>query len=347
MTGENGESQTLKKLAVITGATGLLGSNLAIELLSQGFNVRATKRPSSKIQHLSEYAIEWVNGDVGNKDSLVAAFKDADVVFHCAAAVDLILQTTENMILTNVEGTRNVIEAVVQQRSSGKSPRLVYCSSVVTVGVADSPDEPADETHRWNFDEWKLNDGYTVTKTDAENLVKKALQDDAEFDAVIVNPTYIIGENDIGPSSGLMITTMKEMPVIPPGRSNFVDVKDVARGFVSAYSKGRRGERYILSGHNMKYEEFIITTCKLLNISPPKMKLPYSLSFTFALFGEAKQYFSGKEQSVNITKARWGYCENWVFKCDKAKQELQYEVSPIEPAIQRAIDWFRKHDMLK
>jgi dihydroflavonol-4-reductase len=341
----------MNKLAVITGATGLLGSNLAIALLNEGYRVRCTKRKTSKTEFLSAFPqIEWVDADLSEKEALVNAIKDADVVFHCAAQVNLFRYVTPDMAKVNVEGTKNIIDAVIANTRTvegEKLPRLVHCSSVVTVGIAESYDNPSDETREWNFDKWGLDDAYTITKTDAEKLVQNAIKEQG-LNAVIVNPTYMIGAYDQGPSSGgLIISVVKgKLPGVPTGRMCFVDVEDVCKGMIAAWHKGRTGERYILSGHNMLYKDFFDLTAKLEGVQPPTRALPKILGLSAGWVGEMHQYFTGKEEDLNIQKVRWSYCENWVFKADKAKQELDYTISPIEPAITRALTWFKENKMI-
>src|SRR5687768_9909141 len=98
--------------AVVTGATGLLGGNLAVELHRQGHEVRATRRGQSRAAHLADVPIEWVEGDLGDEASLARAFEGADVVFHCAAQVSIRRKPTPAMIAANVDGTRRILSAV-------------------------------------------------------------------------------------------------------------------------------------------------------------------------------------------------------------------------------------------
>src|SRR5688500_3019242 len=150
-------------LAAITGASGLLGANLAEILLREGHRVRATRRATTRADHVSDLAIEWVEGDLSSVADLTAAFQGVDVVFHCAAAVGVRKGVSPEMQATNVEGTRNVIDAVRVARV----PRLVHTSSVVAVGLS-TDGAPCTEACPWNFAELGLDDGYAITKRAAE-----------------------------------------------------------------------------------------------------------------------------------------------------------------------------------
>ena len=131
----------------------------------------------------------------------------------------------------------------------------MHTSSVVAVGLS-TDGKPCDETATWNFDSEGLLDAYAITKHEAEDVVHAARD---RLDAVIVNPTYMFGPRDARPSSGKLIIEVvkRRVPGWTPGYNNFVDVRDVARGMIAAWQKGRRGERYILGGHDMTYRDVL------------------------------------------------------------------------------------------
>src|SRR5262245_21661027 len=131
----------------ITGASGLLGGNLAAEAVKAGHRVIATKRSGTKVAHLADLPIEWRDAELGSKDTLAAAFAGVECVFHCAAAVGVMRDVTPEMRATNVAGTANVIDACV----AAGVKRLVHTSSVVAIGLTTNG-VPSDETATWNFD---------------------------------------------------------------------------------------------------------------------------------------------------------------------------------------------------
>src|SRR6185503_16618768 len=148
----------------VTGASGLLGGNLAAELNAAGHTVVAIRRSGTKTSHLDDVAIEWHDADLGSPERMAQAFRGTECVFHCAAAVSLKRTVTPEMTATNVTGTANVIEAAL----AAKVGRLVHTSSVVAVGVS-TDGRPCDETARWNFDTEGLVDAYAITKHRAED----------------------------------------------------------------------------------------------------------------------------------------------------------------------------------
>lgn len=330
-------------LAVVTGATGLLGSNLALELLAQGHRVRATRRGTSKVDFLEGHAIEWVPGELSDEKALTEAFRGADVVFHCAAAVTVRRVPTKETIATNVEGTRHVVAAV---RAAGVK-RLVHCSSVVAVGVSED-DTPCTEGARWNLPEHGLADGYAVTKRESELLVQAAAKDG--LDAVIVNPTFMIGPYDARLSSGKMVVAIvnREVPGQVPGFNNFVDVRDVAKGMVLAWQKGRAGERYILSGTNLPYTEFGALVSRVAGTKPITRTLPRWLAEAAGRVGDAMEVVApSREPLVNRCTIAWAYCRGFQFSSEKAKRELGYQVSPLEPAVKDCIAWLRGRGVVR
>ena len=320
----------------ITGASGLLGSNLAEQLILAGHQVVATKRGATKVAHLDDLAIEWRDADLGSADALARAFDGTAAVFHCAAMVSVKREVTPEMTDANVTGTERVIDAC--KRAGVK--RLVHVSSVVAIGLTTNG-KPSDETARWNFDELGLSDAYAITKHLAEERVRAA-----DLDAVIVNPTYMFGPRDARPSSGKLILEVvrRRVPGWTPGFNNFVDVRDVARGMLAVWERGVRGERYILGGHDMTYRACFETIAKVAGVKPPRFPAPRLVATALGAFGDLMERF-GRDALVNSTQARYAYTDKFRFTSAKAQLELGYTYGPLEPAIADALAWFRAHGM--
>ena len=327
-------------LVVVTGASGLLGGNLAAELRAAGHDVAATRRAGTKVAHLEDLKLEWRDADLGSVSALAKAFAGASAVFHCAAAVTIKRDVTPEMTAANVTGTQNVIDACIE----AKVPRLVHTSSVVAVGLTEPGGKPCDETAPWNFDEAGLVDAYAITKRQAEEVVNAARE---RIDAVVVNPTYMFGPRDARPSSGKLIVDVvkRRVPGWTPGYNNFVDVRDVARGMIAAWQRGRRGERYILAGHDMTYGDVMGTIARVAGVKPPRFKVPRPLAAAFGRFGDFVEK-RGKDPLVNSTQIRYAFTDRFRFKSEKAARELGYTIGPLEPAIADAIAWFRANRML-
>jgi dihydroflavonol-4-reductase len=334
-----GEAEARMARVAITGASGLLGGNLAAELLTAGHEVTAIRRANTKVAHLADLAIDWREASLDDVASMTKAFEGSSAVFHCAAAVGVMKKVTPEMRQANVVGTANVIDAVI----AAKVARMVHTSSVVTVGITTTG-VPADETATWNFEQEGFLDGYSITKREAEDLVTQARD---RIDAVIVNPGYMFGPRDARPSSGKLIvdTVRGRVPGTTPGYNNFVDVRDVARGMIGAWQKGRRNERYLLVGHDMTYADLFTTIARVANVKPPTFAIPKAVAWVIGKFGDLSE-LAGVDPLVNSTQIRYAYTDKFRFRSDKAARELGYTFGPIETAIADAIAWFRAHEML-
>jgi dihydroflavonol-4-reductase len=327
--------------AVVTGASGLLGGNLVIELLERGHSVRATRRGTSKVAHLADLAIDWVTADLDDVGALTEAFLGADVVFHCAALVSVRRRPTPALVRANVDGTKHVLAAV----RAANVKRLVHCSTVGAVGLSDDG-APCTEEQRWNFPEHDLDDGYVTTKHEAEELVRAAAA--AGLDAVIANPSYMLGPLDARPSSGKLIVNVisGKVPGRTPGWNNFVDVRDVAKGMLLVWQKGRAGERYILGGENLPYADVFDRIARIAGVKAPTWNIPRLLAAPLGWVGDLREAMSDAEPLINTMTVRYGYCKAFIFSSEKAERELGYTTRPIDDAIRDAIAWFRAHGML-
>jgi len=326
-------------VAVVTGATGLLGANVAAALREAGHEVRCTRRSTSRVDHLDALDLSWVLADLTDPAALAAACEGVDVVFHCAAQVDIRPRATEAMERANVDGTVHVCAAA---RAAGA--RLVHCSTVSAVGLATGAAD-ADETTELNFAAHGLHDGYVDTKHRAEEVVRDAVSDG--LDAVIVNPGFMFGPYDRKPSSGTMILAVKAGRTLAwtPGVNSFVDVRDVADGMLRAWQRGEAGRRYILAGDNLCYRDIFQRIADVVGGTAPRHRAPWPLLWSLGKLGDVAERITGREQEMNSTKARWAFCEGFRFSSRRAEEELGYTRRPVEEGIGAAMAWFVDHGM--
>ncbi len=326
----------------ITGATGLVGGNIAALLYKDGHQIVASKRANSKTAHLDAFDIEWVDTDLSDTEGLTQAMMGCDGVFHCAALVQIANGVTPKMRDVNVTGTQNIIDAV---EASGAG-RLIHCSSVVAVGTAPDAHAEVNEETVWNLPEVGLDDGYATTKKQAEDVVLWAVAQ-GRIDAVIINPSYMLGPYDAKASSGRVILELakKNLPALPSGEANVVDVRNVAWGAIQAFHKGEKGHRYILSGFNTPYADFYEKICGRLNVAPPKIKLPRLAGIAM---GKGADWLRplGVKAPFNESMMRWAGRRNFKVSYQKAAEAFGYAPTPIEPAIDDCIDWFKENGRL-
>jgi dihydroflavonol-4-reductase len=240
---------------------------------------------------------------------------------------------------TNVEGTRNVL--VATRRAEVK--RLVHCSSATTTALARG-EAPVTEDDVWNHPECGFADGYAVSKRRAEQLV--AGWD--EVDAVIVNPTCMLGPRDPKPSSGRLILEVVRGRALGStnGMNNFVDVRDVCRGMIAVWHKGQRGRRYVLGHEDMSYAEIMRRIARVAGVEPPRWEIPRWAAAAAGRAGDLVQAVTGREAVVNSITVGHTYCDGSRFSSDRARRELGYTTGSIDVAIEDAIRWFRQHGML-
>ena len=297
----------MTKSAFVTGSTGFLGRHLCRQLLQAGWQVTAMCRS------IPENALDganYVEADLLDRDSLMAAMPQAvDVVFHTAADTNTWHRNNPRQTQTNTLGTLNLIQAAVQQQAK----KWIHVSSIVTYGV-DHPGmaELDEQTAQHGLDSWV---NYVKTKSLAETLVK----DHAEkLQAVVVNPTHIIGPNDQHNWVRLFkMMANDSLPTIPPGAGSFVDVRDVAQGCILAAENGRLGENYILGGHNLSFT---------------KRHKPQALIKLVAKIKSATGYLTGKEPDLTPESLQI-ISHQYRTNCRKAQTELGYSNRPLATSL--------------
>ncbi len=252
--------------------------------------------------------------DVRDREALIRAFDGADAVCHVAALYSF-TAPAEAIEAVNVGGTANVIAAC---RAAGVR-RLVHTSSCATCG----PVPGRQATEKDSPPEWELAVPYKWTKLAAERLVL-----DSGLDALCVNPTTPVGEGDTAPTpTGAMVRGVasgRYRLSLRGAGLNLVDVRDVARGHVLALEHGRAGERYLLGGYDVTLTEAFALIARAAGRKPPRLELPYAAVALFARLGLANR------QEVTLARL-----PAW-FSSEKARRELGYEPSPLEPALARA-----------
>ena len=323
---------------LITGGTGFLGSNLAAALLKEGCSVRILRRKGSDLRALGTLDVEHAVGDVRNADSLRNAVKGCDTVFHTAALISYWRKERPLMYDVNISGTRNV--ALVCLESGVR--KLVHTSSTAAVGFPENG-SPADETIRFNWEPYDV--GYRNSKHEAELAIHRAVK--LGLDAVIVNPTVIIGPRDIHFHGGQLIRdiAMRKIFYYVSGGMSIAYVDDVVRGHLNAARHGRTGERYILSGENLSHREIISTIAGIVGGINPFFRMPETLVKTVAAASETLAAVANRRPWVS-RELLAGSSLDYHFSCAKARKELGYAVTPFREAVQKTFEWYRQQRLL-
>lgn len=262
---------------LVTGATGIVGSHVLLECAARG-PVRALYRRGSDrsiVERIFRHyrtdaetlitAVEWVEGDVLDVDSLRDAMHGVRHVYHTAAVVSFTPGDADTMQRVNASGTANVVNIALE---SGIQ-RLCHVSSTAAIGHAP-PGVMRDETLPWSSD--KHTSAYSLSKYAAELEVQRGIAEG--LDAVLVNPCVIIGPGQVGRSSMSLVERLqKGTRFYPPGSNAVVDARDVAQCMLALMEKGGTGDRYLLVGENLSYHHLFNLLAKAFGRSGPSTPL--------------------------------------------------------------------------
>jgi dihydroflavonol-4-reductase len=333
----------MPKLALVTGSSGFVGSSLCRSLLESGFNVRAFHRSTSSLKLISDLDVEHAVGDITQIDTLMEAMKGVDVVFHTASKVDY-WRASEGMYQIVVGGTRNVVQAALQNRVE----RVVYTSSVGALGVPDLQRKTGEnpilinENHVWNCRPqwWRYGHAKHLAEYEIQNAVAEGL------DAVIVNPSMILGPGDINHISGEIVILMAKRIVFLgiPGGMNAIHIDDVVRGHLFALEYGQRGERYILGGENETFLKFMQTTARIVGVNPPKYTIPAWVLRPLATPLDLLCHIFPMPFNGDLLR----FCSYYMYyDTRKAENKLGFKAGhTYQDALQSTYDWYKSQGMM-
>ncbi|MDP9082222.1 MAG: NAD-dependent epimerase/dehydratase family protein [Pseudomonadota bacterium] len=325
--------------ALVTGATGFVGSAVARVLLSAGWQVRVLARAGSDRSNLSALAVEVAQGDLAHVASLERALDGCEALFHVAADYRLGARDPSQLYLTNVEGTRNILAAC--QRAG--VARVIYTSSVATIGIPTdgSPGEELTPVAIGN-----MIGHYKRSKFLAEEVARDAAR--SGMSVIIVNPSTPVGPGDIKPTpTGRLVldAASGRMPAYVDTGLNIAHVDDIAAGHLLAFERGTSGERYILGGENMSLRDILAQISRLVGRKPPGIRLPYAAVLPVAYAAEAIAKVIGRSGRVTLEGVRMSR-KCMFFSSAKAVNELGYRWRPPIEAFADAVRWFRERGLL-
>lgn len=321
--------------ALLTGGTGFVGAAVARALLREGWQVRALVRANSDRRNLKGLTVETTEGDLGDVASLERAAGGCEALFHVAADYRLGARNPQQLYQTNVEGTRNVLNAA----RAAHVRRVVYTSSVATIGIPSDGSSGNEATPVVLAD---MIGHYKRSKYLAEQVAREAAQ--AGTSVVIVNPSTPVGPGDVKPTpTGQMVldAAAGRMPAYVDTGLNIVHVDDVATGHLLALQHGRDGECYILGGENLTLRAILVEIALLVGRKPPSIRLPGAALLPVAYVAEAFAHLTGGSTRITVEGVRLAR-KRMFFSSDKAVRELGYRWRPPREAFADAVQWLRQ-----
>ncbi|WP_255196466.1 NAD-dependent epimerase/dehydratase family protein [Halorarius litoreus] len=312
--------------ALVTGATGFLGSQLCRELTDDGWSVTALRRHSSDVRRLQQLDLSIATADILDAEAVRSSVAGTDYVFHLAG-LGLLDATPKRVLHVNVEGTRNVLDAC----TACDVERVLFTS---TAGTRRRENALATET-----DFAEPVGAYQTSKARAEVLVDEYVASGG--DAVTVHPTSAFGPGDERFTARLLtLATNPKMVAYLPGGASIVSVRDIARGHVAAMTGGTRGGHYILGGENLSYETALEILAHLSDGTAPSVCLPPSLvHLAGRVIGPMNdvlgtRLFPGSFEMAKLTTRKLFYSSV------KAERDFGYDFRPFREHSPEAIEWY-------
>ena len=324
----------------VTGPDGLLGSNVVRTLIKRGYEVTAMVQPGRDPKTLQGLPIQLVAGDLTAPGDVTRLSAGHDYMIHVAAVTDMWPSKHPIHHKVNVEGTKQVMEAV----RTNDIKRYVHVGSASSFGYG-TKENPGNEESPYKSAKYGLD--YTKTKLEAQELVVKAAREEG-LPALVVCPTFMIGPYDAKPSSGAMVRAIAlgQLPALSSGGKNWVAVKDVAVGVCNALSKGNIGESYILGGVNLSFKEAVAMIAEAIGQPKyPKMVMPNFIMLGIGGTSSMVAAITKKAPKLSYPLARIATHGHY-FSPAKAIRELDLPQTPIGEAAQELHAWFKENGYL-
>lgn len=330
----------------VTGATGLLGTHVLVELSRRNQRIRALKRGDSDLSTARKIfthyfgaegesrfeQIEWVVGDVLDVYALEQGITGCSVVYHCAAKVSFRRRDFRKLVKINKEGTANVVNVCL----TAGVDHLCYVSSTAAIGRSTTK-TVYDEGNKWVTA--PENSGYAISKYSAENEVWRGVEEG--LNAVIVNPSVIVGPGNWNESSLSIFKVVKKgLKFYTPGMNAFVDARDVA--FVLAELGERRifNDRFLVISENLYYKDLFSKIAKAFGVKGPTIEAkPWMAALVWRL--ESFLALFGKKQTITRETARSSMSVTQ-YSNQKIKSKLGFEFRSMDDAVANAVNYFNQ-----
>jgi dihydroflavonol-4-reductase len=329
--------------AFVTGGTGLLGSNLIRLLVSQGHEVKALVRSREKAQKLlGDLKVEWVIGDMEDVEAFRHELAGSDVVFHTAAYFREYFGLGDHwpkLERINVKATIQLLEA--GEKAGVK--KAIYVSSSTVIG--ESPSGVSDEsTPPDDFAEINL---YAKSKVAGEKAVFDFIRQHT-MPVVLILPSAMVGPQDAAPTAFgelIMNILQRQLPALPAGGMNVVDVRDVAQAMINAVEQGKSGERYLISNRYIELKQVGEVLTQISGVPSPRIA-PYLPLLIYAWTQERIASITGGEPQATVSAVRT-LRKRYTVSGKKAERTLGVKYRSFEESVRDEVQWYVDHGYLK
>ncbi|NBU91457.1 MAG: NAD-dependent epimerase/dehydratase family protein [Flavobacteriia bacterium] len=324
---------------LITGADGMLGASICREALKQGYEVRALVLPGSSYKSIQGLSLEVFYGDLLDKESLALAIDSCDALINVAASTQIWPRRSDMLFRVNYQA---VVDLVELSKNHGLT-RFIQIGTANSFGHG-TPEFPGNEESPF------MGNSYKMDYVDSKYQAQKLLLEEAEkgFPALIINPTYMIGPFDSGPSSGRMILALIEgkLPGFTSGMKNFVASKDVAVAAVNALTLGHPGSCFIAGNVNLTFEEMFKSVCRVKNIPFKLKRVPDGVIYAVGFFISVVARITGKPPKLGYHMAKQATMQQ-CYNPAKARTILNMPSTPIEQAIEDCLTWWKENQYIQ
>ncbi len=333
-------------MVLVTGGTGFLGSHLLYHLLNEGEQVRALKRADAGMDVtkivFSYYLdkpeilldkIEWVEGDLLDIFSLEKAIVGVKDVYHCAALVSFLPADRDKMMETNITGTANLVNIALEKNIR----KLCHVSSIAAIGRAEN-DKPIDEEVVWKTS--KRNSNYAKSKYGAEKEIWRGIEEG--LDAVIINPSVILGPGDLKSGGGKLIRLIqKGLSFYTDGVNGYVDVRDVARAMHLLMKSNITNERFIVSSENIALKDIVSQIAEYISKPAPKYKAtPFMAEIAWRI-DKLRGLITGRKPFITKETAETA-SNKYFYTSEKLINTLDFEFIPIKESLIDSCELFMR-----
>lgn len=329
---------------IVTGATGFVGHVLVTELVKRGYApIKILIRSKKSLERFKGLPVTGAIGDILDQDFINKQISQNSVVFHLAGVVNIKSKRNHEVYDININGTKNIVNACIKN----KAEKLIYISSTSVISQVKNGSiikEPKEITYKG------LIGHYAKSKAIATNYIFNKCKSE-NLNAVVVYPSAIIGPEDhcISSLGQVVLDYMNnKLLAYTKGKYNFVDVRDVVAGIISAYQYGKSGEDYILTGESLSIKQMLLILNNILNKEQLPLKLPLWFIKLVLPFAELHYLIRRKIPVFSRTSIRT-LNQNSNFSNSKAKEELMFKPRPAKESFKDMIDWFiiNKPELIK